>query len=88
MKNLKLLDLNQISGGEKTLLITTNIDIKGLPPACIDRFFQNNNNFNLVGVTEDMLSATLTHNCTEYQTSKNNAFAFNSNNIDMRIIEQ
>jgi len=88
MKNLNQVQLNQISGGEKFLLITTNIDITGIPTSCIDRFFQDNSNLTLVGLTEDVLSSALFNNCTDYKTSNTNHVSFYSNNIDMRVIEQ
>lgn len=88
MKNLNQLQLNQVSGGEKFLLTTTNIDITGIPASCIERFFQESSKRTLVGLTEDKLSSTLCHDCTDYKTSKTNFISFNSYNIDMRIIEQ
>ncbi len=88
MKNLNQVQLNLVSGGEKFLAITTNIDISGVPTSCVERFFQNNNNITLVGLTEDVLSSTLFSNCTDYKISNTNHVSFYSNNIDMRVIEK
>ena len=88
MKNLNSLELNLVSGGEKFLVMTTTIDMIGLPASCIERFFNNATNLTLMGITDEMLHSTLTANCTEYWSSNKHNVSYEANTIYMNITEE
>lgn len=89
MKHLNTVNLNQISGGEKFLLVTSTIDIEGIPSSCIERFFNPASNMTLVGVLEDNLSSILTNNCTEYHNfTGSRSHSWESNPISVTLIEE
>lgn len=89
MKNLNSVEIKQISGGEKFLLITSKIDIEGIPASCIERFFNPNSNMTLVGTLEDNLGSMLTNGCDEYQNfTGSRSHSFESKPIAISLIEE
>lgn len=89
MKNLNILDLKNISGGEKFLLTTSTIDIEGIPASCIERFFNPSNNMTLVGTLEDNLSSMLTTGCDEYMNfTGSRSHSYENNKIAFSLIEE
>lgn len=66
MKTLNLAQTKIISGGEQYILVTSIVEIEGIPESCIQRFFNNNTNATLIGLTMDELEDTLMSGCVEY----------------------
>lgn len=89
MKNLNKASLKQIAGGEKFFLMTSTIDIEGIPTSCIDRFFNASSNITLVGTLEDNLGSMLTSNCEEYQNfTGSHSHSYESNPVSLLLIEE
>lgn len=89
MKKLNTLELKEVAGGEKFLLITSTIDIEGMPASCIERFFNASSNMTLVGALEDNLSSMLTTSCDEFMNftgSRNHSHE--TNKIAFSVIEE
>ncbi len=63
MKNLNVVELNHVCGGEAFLITTTRINVANIPKACIDTLVQNNSNFSFVDLNEDTLNSQLCYNC-------------------------
>ncbi len=67
MKKLTYFETSQISGGEQFLILTSTLETKNIPNACIEQFFNPQSNMTLVGLTEENLTSSLIDNCSAYK---------------------
>ncbi|MGD9592722.1 MAG: hypothetical protein AB7V32_09400 [Candidatus Berkiella sp.] len=64
MKNLNLIDCQQISGGTQYLSITSRVEFEGISQACIADFYHNNTD-GFANVTIDNLDSMIINGCAE-----------------------